>query len=147
MAWDWATAAAWMFIIGSFCFVAAGLYNALNIHHDRSNDGKYFYELTPYNVSVATLFCGIFGTVLFVVGSFYFRPGGVIQCDDGKIGRWCHCSTFTGAWCFIIGSILFVAQSVLGLLSAVITHRSLNIAFDESSADEDADSTVTCDRE
>jgi len=136
-AWNWNTVGAWMFIIGCLSFVAAGLNNALNIHHDSADDSNKFFQLTAYNLSVAALFSTMFGSVFFVVGSFFFRPAGALECEEGHVGLWCHSSTFSGAWCFIIGSCLFAIKTASGLLAAIVTHRVMRSLGEESSEDED----------
>jgi len=120
--WDWNTVGAWLFIIGSFGFVYAGLNSALNLRYDPLFDKIRVCGYNPYYLAREAVTSGLCGSVLFVVGSFYFRPAGYYECPDEVSIRWCSSTASTGAWCFIIGSCCFVWQSFLALLGGLLTH-------------------------
>lgn len=136
IAWDANTAAAWLFIIGSFAFVFAGINNALNLRHDRAGLTE-----TSYRLAETSLLFAISGSVLFVVGSFYFRPSGYSECtpeeEGGSTEHWCQSSTETGVVCFIVGSCLFVMQAIMVMIGAFVTHNGLKKSLAESTSEDD----------
>lgn len=88
--------AAWCFIIGSLGFVIASFFNAILLSRTDTFKalpgaiGKKCYILGCYS-----LLCSQLGAVLFVSGSFMYRPGYNTHCDRNLEihKRWKHLAT------------------------------------------------------
>lgn len=89
---EYATAAAWLFIIGSLIYLGVTLHDCAETTHyyryNKRSSRKTILELL-------TLTGYVVASVLFLLGSICFLP-------DVFKEAW-------GAWCFIIGSTLFAA--------------------------------------
>jgi len=90
-----------LFIVGSVLFFFASVINALN---QKRYDEDVNQMLVAINAFQAA------GSVLFVVGSVLFLP------DLGCAVLWLS----IGAWCFIIGSALFLVASVMSFCRTVM---------------------------
>lgn len=93
-----------LFIIGSVLFALAALTNALN-------QRKYDDEDHSLLMTVNALFGG--GSILFVIGSVLFLP------DLGCSTMWLS----IGAWCFIIGSLMYLIGSCMSFCRTVMTQN------------------------
>eukprot|EP00928_Gymnodinium_smaydae_P056716 TRINITY_DN40040_c0_g1_i1.p2 TRINITY_DN40040_c0_g1~~TRINITY_DN40040_c0_g1_i1.p2 ORF type:complete len:118 (-),score=13.92 TRINITY_DN40040_c0_g1_i1:21-374(-) len=101
-------------------WVFAALYRGLGLaeqwgnRNDRSPSEKRGYRLSAF-----ALICNLTGSVLFVVGSFLFRPGFLVDCDGPLANPYvltattCGSILDNGVACYLIGSILFFADSLL----------------------------------
>jgi len=96
----------YLFIAGSFGFVLATYFSAIEMASDPNHQNFKLgsVKMTCHYLHVFGLGCAQIGAVFFVVGSFLYRPlfamGHPAAAD-------------AGTKCYIIGSVLFVLESVL----------------------------------
>lgn len=90
--------AAWLFVIGSVIYLAVTLHDfaetLVYYRQNGSRGGKAMLE-------ILTLTGYVVACVLFVLGSIFFLPGVLWQA--------------AGAWCFIVGSVLFAAGAAISV--------------------------------
>lgn len=92
-----------LFIVGSLLFAAAAFINGLS---------QRCFQTTESRMLTATTSLYMAGSLFFVMGSVAFLPE--LGCNDQMIAL--------GAWCFLIGSALFI---VGGFISLMRTSRAL----------------------
>lgn len=85
-----------LFIVGSVMFAFGAFFNALNQHEFNDWSSKLLSAIT-------SLYLG--GSLLFAMGSVAFLPN--MGCGQQMLQ--------IGAWCFIIGSVLFLTGGCLSL--------------------------------
>ncbi len=95
----WENLGAWTFFVGSLLYLVVTV-------HDLTESIRYFlfrgrYDL-PHWLSLGAAATYVSGTILFTVGSLFFL----------KRVDWIT----AGAWCFILGSALFVAGACLNVM-------------------------------
>lgn len=105
----WETLGVWSFIVGSLLYLVVTLHDALEVRHVQR------FPETPAPRRQARLervAAGAYltGTVLFTLGSVLFLP-----TVDGQVA---------GAWCFVVGSLVFVLGAAVNVLHIVVA-RSL----------------------
>lgn len=85
-----------LFMIGSAIFALAGVLKVLGSgpEEDPKNQVQSVYAI-----------CHLFAGLLYVIGSVPYLPP--LQCTDYQVG--------VGAWCFIVGSVIFMLSGVTGL--------------------------------
>lgn len=105
----WATE---MFIGGSAVFAFAAFVNAMSLHQTHP---------TFTGWAMATCSSYELGGILFVMGSVCFLPN--MGCEDNMLAL--------GAWCFIVGSLMYVLGAVIGLLRTWALFRLEQDAGDE----------------
>jgi hypothetical protein len=112
---------AWLCIGGSFALVYGTFYSATCFEnepagHSGLEDAVHARcrQLTKLSIN-----CTLIGVVLFTVGSFMYRPvfGGL--CPPRSTEAVCEAVSTYGTTCYLYGSYLFVAASVLGLLTTI----------------------------
>jgi len=93
---------AWVFFVGSLVYLVVTVHDLAEVRHhwrlSKSHDRDTFLE---YAASASY----VWGTVLFTVGSVFFLS---------SVG-WLK----AGAWCFVIGSLLFVLGACINVLQIV----------------------------
>lgn len=94
-----------LFIVGSLLFVCAAFVNGLDQRTFDSSESRLLGATT-------TLYMG--GSLLFVIGSVAFLPD--MGCTDQMLTL--------GAWCFVVGSVLYVVGSVVSLIRTARELRS-----------------------
>jgi hypothetical protein len=121
----WEALSVWLFIVGSFGFLMGSFYNALGLNTSGPSSRSSAAKLAVY-----ALLCGLVGSLFFFTGSYLYRPGLGTGCTlseaeeqeaEGEVG--CVTASQTGTWLYVLGSLVFVVQSLLNLLSAVIKHH------------------------
>lgn len=102
----------WFFVASKIVLIFAVYLNAIGLATEMRRDhlpseiqGKIFV------ISCASLFCTMMGGVTFVCASFLCLP---------EIGD----PNSMGSWCFLIGSVFFLVQSLLCTLAIVIAHQT-----------------------
>lgn len=117
-------ASIWLFIAGSFGFLLGSFYNALGLNAGTSNG------VPGAKLGVYALLCGLVGSLFFFTGSYLYRPGLADGCTvfeakeqaaEGEVP--CVTASQTGTWLYVIGSLIFLLQSLLNLCSAITKHR------------------------
>jgi len=107
----WSDVGAWLFVVGSLLYLVVNIHDAIEaILHRRAL--SHTPERTGLNLTVAkltleTIAIGTYlaGSVLFIVGSLFF-----LSEVDWVTG---------GAWCFAIGSVLFVVGASVNILQII----------------------------
>mmetsp|Transcript_92021 Transcript_92021/g.269226 ORF Transcript_92021/g.269226 Transcript_92021/m.269226 type:complete len:268 (-) Transcript_92021:96-899(-) len=94
-----------LFILGSLLFVCAAFVNGLDQRTFDSDESRLLGATT-------TLYMG--GSLLFVIGSVAFLPD--MGCTDQMVTL--------GAWCFVVGSVLYVIGSIISLIRTARELRS-----------------------
>jgi len=112
-------------ILGSFLLVWAAHFNALAFSADRSDSQKTGIhpnqESFTKTLSLIGLSCTLGGAVLYTCGSFMYRPSfdGICVGTDGNkrnsTNEVCAKVADYGTLLYLIGSALFVAQSIISL--------------------------------
>ena len=93
---------AWVFFVGSLVYLVVTVHDLAEVrHHWRLSKSHDRDTILEYAASVSY----VWGTVLFTVGSVFFLS---------SVG-WLK----AGAWCFVIGSLLFVLGACINVLQIV----------------------------
>ena len=63
--------------------------------------------------------------MFFFTGSFLYRPGLANRCEEagGVAADWCTSSSDTGTWLFVVGSLLYLIESLLSFASSAMKHK------------------------
>eukprot|EP00931_Biecheleriopsis_adriatica_P044991 TRINITY_DN25785_c0_g1_i2.p1 TRINITY_DN25785_c0_g1~~TRINITY_DN25785_c0_g1_i2.p1 ORF type:complete len:275 (+),score=49.93 TRINITY_DN25785_c0_g1_i2:28-852(+) len=85
-----------LFIAGSLMLAAAAFWNGLHLKELASSEGRLLSLSTSLYMA---------GALFFVMGSVAFLPE--VGCNDMMVG--------IGAWCYIVGSLIYVAGGVVNL--------------------------------
>lgn len=88
-----------LFIIGSAIFAFAAFVGALSLGPEDTEENKMHLCISILN---------FVGSLLFVVGSIPYLPH--LKCTDDEVA--------VGAWCYVVGSILFCSGGVTGLVKS-----------------------------
>ncbi|CAB1077759.1 hypothetical protein D1AOALGA4SA_5537 [Olavius algarvensis Delta 1 endosymbiont] len=93
---------AWVFFVGSLVYLVVTVHDLAEVrHHWRLSKSHDRDTILEYAASASY----VWGTVLFTVGSVFFLS---------SVGR-----LKAGAWCFVIGSLLFVLGAGINVLQIV----------------------------
>jgi len=124
-----------LFIVGSFGFILASFFNALNMAASKSDSKLTEIYITCHQFHVVALLCSQLGSVLFFTGSFLYRPELSSHCKEikqivtegvceiNKMDADCASSFKVGTFMYIIGSVLYLVEAVLNFASATLRHR------------------------
>lgn len=125
------TIASRCFVVGSFGFVCAGIWNALSMadssKEEEAEGGKCWARLTK-----ASLFTSITGAMFFVTGSYLYTLDQQGGCDEfvpslqKKSGKWCLSVTDNGTILYLVGSILYTIQSIMGCIKVCLKSGGSN---------------------
>jgi hypothetical protein len=85
-----------LFMIGSAVFALAAVLNVL---------GSGREDLPENQIHSVYAICHLLASMLFVIGCVPYLPP--LQCTDFQVG--------VGAWCFIVGSVIFMLSGIAGL--------------------------------
>lgn len=85
-----------LFMIGSAIFAFVSVLNVLASGPE---------DLPENQIHSLYAICQLLASILFVIGSVPYLPP--LQCTDYQVG--------IGAWCFIVGSVIFMLSGVAGL--------------------------------
>jgi len=120
---------AWLFVSGSFMFVIGAFYGSISLGtllatkepHLHNAEDKIYHSRKLGGLS------SLLGSVLFVVGSFLYRPGFNPTCNHAKLNgsalqQCAHAAEF-GTWCYIIGGFFFVVDSMFEVLTMWYEHE------------------------
>lgn len=104
------TAGAWIFFAASLLYLVVTVHDLIESrqYFNQNKSVKSYKKLESFSVLVYTL-----GTLLFAIGSLFFLP-------SLKLAT-------TGAWCFIIGSILFVIGACLNVMQIIYTNSKITM--------------------
>jgi len=111
---------AWLCILGSLGFVFAVYYNALGFEADTSESC-----IAPKQSGICLrqtklgFFLLLSGGVLFSIGSFMFRPTLGGNCPPRSEEIVCKAVSSHGLLLYLAGSICFLSQSVLSLITGI----------------------------
>ncbi len=98
---------AWTFFVGSLLYLVVTVHDLVEVrHHWRSQRTHHRDEILEYTAAASY----VWGTILFTVGSVFFL----------SIVGWVD----AGAWCFVIGSLLFVLGACINVLQ-IVKSRSI----------------------
>lgn len=130
----------WLFVVGSISFVLATFFNGLGMtaaYLDPSLPPSI--AVTAYHLAATGLCCTQLASVFFCVGSFLYRPGLDTECNE-RDDNVCVSASLEGTWLYILGSLLYLAQSCLNIVSARLKHRAQASAqLGQFASDEDDD--------
>jgi len=132
------SAGAWLFVIGSMGFVIAAFNNglALGKTYGAKKDRGIFDVV--YRLKKNALLCALIGSICFVVGSILYRPGLNKSCTpiganttdaSGKpietvdptdvFSSKCAETALFGTYLYILGSVLFLIEALLDMMSII----------------------------
>jgi hypothetical protein len=98
---------AWTFFAGSLLYLVVTVHDLVEVRHHWGSHGTHRRdEILEYTAAASY----VWGTILFTVGSVFFL----------SIVGWFK----AGAWCFVIGSLLFVLGACINVLQ-IVKSRSL----------------------
>jgi hypothetical protein len=112
---------AWLCIAGSFALVYGTFYSATCFENEPGDSALDDAVHTRCRqLSKLSINLTLVGVVFFTVGSFMYRPvfGGL--CPPRSSNAICEAVSTYGTTCYLYGSYLFVAASVLGLITTII---------------------------
>jgi len=115
----------WICIISSFMVVFSVFYNALGFVDDKSESG--IDAKTARLCVVLTrvgMFLLLFGGVLFVVGSFMYRPDFAGKCPAGSSDATCLAVASYGTFAYLLGSYAFLVQTILAFIVGLLKHAA-----------------------
>lgn len=121
-------------VLGSFLLVWAAHFNALAFSADRTDSKETGVhpnqDSLTRSLSLIGLSCTLGGGVLYTCGSFMYRPsfGDICVGTDGNkhdsTNEVCAKVADYGTMLYLIGSALFVAQSIISLACLYIKHTA-----------------------
>jgi len=129
------SAGADLFIVGSLLFVAAAAFNSLTLQQDKvvkelchgcEDADVVNAAINSFRLSAVALFACLFGGVLFVTGSYMFRPEYGKSCKDPttadphRLQEICANVVVDGTWLFLWGSCLYTLQAVTVLCNTIL---------------------------
>ena len=100
---------AWVFFVGSLIYLVVTVHDLVEVRHHWRIDGTHDRDTVLEYTAAASY---VWGTVLFTAGSVFFLSA---------VG-WLK----AGAWCFVIGSLLFVVGAGINVLQ-IVHSRSIKI--------------------
>lgn len=120
----WSNVGAWLFVVGSLLYLVVNVHDAVEaILHRRAlghSPERTGLNLTVAKLTLETIAIGTYlaGSVLFIFGSLFF-----LSEVDWVTG---------GAWCFVIGSVLFVVGASVNILQifqagTLVTMQLMNL--------------------
>lgn len=131
--------ATWFFIVGSYGFVLATFCNSIAMT-ERGNrtavPGKV--GIVCHWMMVWELFLSLFGGILFVIGSYLYRPGFRNDCSQYRliedeetshgtaheeVNDYCVSVLKSGTYMYIIGSFLYTFQAITCFVRCIIRHH------------------------
>jgi len=124
------------FITGSVMFLIASMFNAIGLGMNKQENELNPIAVVTHYIHVAALFNSQMGSVLFVAGSWMYRPAIGSACPDfdpryegqaqeGEPVAEHACET-TGAFgtkLYIIGSALYLVEALLNFTSSALKHK------------------------
>lgn len=128
------------FIAGSTLFLVATMFNAIGLGMNKEEAEKNPVSVATHYIHVAALMCSQFGSVLFVAGSFMYRPvgpeggcseynaryEGEAQAGEDVAEHACVTTGEFGTWLYIYGSILYLIESILNFINSALKHKYVN---------------------
>jgi hypothetical protein len=120
----WHEVGAWSFITGSLCLVFACYYNGLGIAESRAAARAVKHCVkTDFVFKLNTIGLGMtqIGSVMFVTGSFLYRPAFASRKHSAMVARF-DTVTNNGTILFLVGSLIYLSQSVLALIIGLVKH-------------------------
>lgn len=121
---------AWSFVTGSMGLVGASYYNALGIAAQRARQPEaHSKEAIVYALNCSALWLTQLGGVAFACGSFLYRPAFQKKCKDEEDSF--DSAMNNGTILYILGSLIFLIQSIMSLIAGVLKHDE-----EESSSDD-----------
>jgi hypothetical protein len=130
------------FIIGSVMFLIASMFNGIGLGMNK--DEGQTYDVNPtsavvHYIHIAALFSSQMGSVLFVAGSWMYRPviGGscsdfqtayIGQEQEGQVvaAHACESTGTFGTKLYIIGSALYLVEALLNFTNSALKHKYCN---------------------
>merc|ERR1711865_871099 len=130
---------AFLFVLGSLMFVAASMFNAIGLGMNKSEaDTKNQAAVAIHYIHVVALIASQLGSTAFVCGSFLYRPvfpacpalteryAGAAQVGQEVAVEACESTADFGTRLYIVGSVMYVAESLLGFLCSVLKGQYQN---------------------
>jgi len=127
------------FIGGSVLFLIATMFNGIGLGMNKKEAEKNPVSVVTHYLHLAALFNSQMGSVLFVAGSWMYRPiiGGACpdynaryegEAQEGEIVAEHACES-TGAFgtkLYIIGSCMYLTEALLNFTSSALKHKYCN---------------------
>jgi len=127
------------FITGSVMFLIASMFNAIGLGMNKEEAEKNPVAVVSHYIHVAALFNSQMGSVLFVAGSWMYRPAIGSACPDfsaryegeaqnGEIVAEHACETtgMFGTKLYIIGSAMYLIEALLNFTNSALKHKYCN---------------------
>jgi len=116
---------AWFCIFGSFMLVFSCYYHALGMSEESVHESKQ--AKMTFKLSKLILALNLFGSVLFTVGSFMYRPSFGGQCPKGSSNAICISISSYGTSLYLTGSIIFTLASVFQFPIAIMKYHKMDV--------------------
>lgn len=127
------------FIAGSVMFLIASMFNAIGLGMNKEEAAKNDVAVWTHYIHIAGLMCSQLGSVLFVAGSWMYRPAiggacpdfteryeGAAQAGEPVAERACESTGSFGTKLYIWGSLLYLIEALLGFTNSALKHQYLN---------------------
>lgn len=127
------------FIIGSILFLIASMFNAIGLGMNKEENEQNPMMRRVHYIHLVALFFSQMGSVLFVAGSWMYRPVISSACPDyneryegaaqeGEIVAEHACETvgWFGTKLYIIGSTFYLIEALLNFTNSALKHKFCN---------------------
>lgn len=127
------------FIAGSVMFLIASMFNAIGLGMNKEEQEQNTVAVWTHYIHVAALFNSQMGSVLFVAGSWMYRPAIGSACpefdaryegaaQEGEIVAEHACETtgMFGTKLYIIGSVMYLIEALLNFINSALKHKYCN---------------------
>lgn len=124
---------AYLFVTGSVLFLIASMFNAIGLGMNKEEKEKNPISVKTHYIHLCGLTCSQLGSVLFVAGSFMYRPAigspcpdytaryeGAAQASEPVAAHACETTGSFGTHLYIYGSILYSIEAILGFVNSIL---------------------------
>lgn len=127
------------FIAGSFMFLIASMFNGIGLGMNKEEAEPNPTSVVVHYIHIAALFMSQMGSVLFVAGSWMYRPvigGACGEFEPAYIGaeqegevvaqHACESTGTFGTKLYIIGSAMYLVEALLNFTNSALKHKYCN---------------------
>lgn len=127
------------FIGGSVLFLVASMFNGIGLGMNKDEQEKNPMATVCHYIHIAALFNSQMGSVLFVAGSWMYRPVIGAACPDFNVRyegeaqegepvaeHACETTGAFGTKLYIIGSAMYLIEAILNFTNSALKHKYCN---------------------
>jgi len=127
------------FVAGSVLFLMASMFNGIGLGMNKEENEQNDMARMVHYIHLGALICSQMGSVLFVAGSWMYRPIGGSGCPDfdpryeGEAQEGepvaehaCETTGTFGTWLYIYGSLLYLTEALLNFTNSALKHKYCN---------------------